>query len=238
MKCLAADDEPLALSIIRNFCSKIPFTELVATASSGIEVAALLRERDIDLLLLDINMPHISGVELARSLEAPPMIVFTTAYPNYALEGFEVNAVDYLIKPFSFERFFRAVSKAYELHSLRQRGGEAASPERERKEDGFVMVKVDTGIVRVPFREIWFVEGLKDYVRIHTAHGRYVTKSTMKNIEERLCSGFMRIHRSTIVNLSEIESFGNNQVVIRGTSLPVGQQYREPFLAYLDRNRL
>lgn len=240
MRCLAIDDEPLALSIIQNFCSMIPFVELCATASNAVEASSLLKEEAIDLLFLDINMPHISGIELAKTLKNPPMIIFTTAYPDFALEGFEVSAVDYLVKPFSFERFFKAVNKAYDLyvlheknHPARQTGKDAGSTD-----DEYIMVKVDYSVVKVMFDDILFVEGLKDYVKLYTKNGNYVTKSTMKNIEDRFPVNFMRIHKSVIVNLKEVESFENNHVVVGGHSLALGSLFKEPFLAFLHKNKL
>ncbi len=234
MKCLAVDDEPLALDIIKAFCAKVPFIESLDTCSSGVEAISVLQEGKTDLLFLDINMPHISGLELASLLSNPPMLIFTTAYQNHALEGFDLSAIDYLVKPFSFDRFMKAVSRAYELYSLRH----ANRNDRHTPEE-YMMIKVDYSNVKVMFSDILFVEGLKDYIKIYTATKNYITKSTMKNVEEHLPSDtFMRIHKSHIVNIDRIEAFENNHVKIGDHKLPLGGGYKDDFLAFIESKRL
>lgn len=233
MRCLAVDDEPLALSIIENFCNKIPSMELIATAADGIAAVEILKHEQIDLLFIDINMPHMSGIEVVRILENPPMVIFTTAYQNYALTGFELSAIDYLVKPFSFDRFFKAVMKAQkQLDLINSNIINAAAVD-------YIMVKVDYSVVKVMFSSIKYIEGLKDYVKIYTTEKNLVTKSTMKNIEERLPSKqFMRIHKSFVINLDQVNSFENNHVVIDKDHIPLGLQYKEVFLCYIDKNKL
>lgn len=233
MRCLAVDDEPLALSIIENFCNKIPSMELITTAADGIAAVEILKHEQIDLLFIDINMPHMSGIEVVRILENPPMVIFTTAYQNYALTGFELSAIDYLVKPFSFDRFFKAVMKAQKQLDLINSNiiNDAAVD--------YIMVKVDYSVVKVMFSSIKYIEGLKDYVKIYTTEKNLVTKSTMKNIEERLPSKqFMRIHKSFVINLDQVNSFENNHVVIDKDHIPLGLQYKEVFLCYIDKNKL
>lgn len=233
MRCLAVDDEPLALSIIENFCNKIPSMELIATAADGIAAVEILKHEQIDLLFIDINMPHMSGIEVVQILENPPMVIFTTAYQNYALTGFELSAIDYLVKPFSFDRFFKAVMKAQkQLDLINSNIINAAAVD-------YIMVKVDYSVVKVMFSSIKYIEGLKDYVKIYTTEKNLVTKSTMKNIEERLPSKqFMRIHKSFVINLDQVNSFENNHVVIDKDHIPLGLQYKEVFLYYIDKNKL
>lgn len=237
MKCLAVDDEPLALDIIKAFCAKVPFIDSLDTCTSGVEAISVLQNGKIDLLFLDINMPHISGLELASLLTNPPILIFTTAYQNHALEGFDLSAIDYLVKPFSFDRFMKAVSRAYELYSLRQNHRDDKHP--EHASDDYMMIKVDYANVKVMFNDILFVEGLKDYIKIYTTGKNYVTKSTMKNVEERLPSDtFMRIHKSHIVNIDRIEAFENNHVRIGNSKLPIGGGYKDDFLKFIESKKL
>ncbi|MDE7355831.1 MAG: LytTR family DNA-binding domain-containing protein [Rikenellaceae bacterium] len=231
MNCLAVDDEPLALDIITAFCDKIPFITNLTTCTSGVEAIGILEQNHIDLLFLDINMPHITGLELASLLRNPPITIFTTAYQDHALEGFNLSATDYLVKPFSFERFLKATSRAYELHSLRNTAHHPA--------DDYIIVKVDSANVKLAFDDIIFVEALKDYIKIYTPQKNYVTKSTMKNVTERLpASSFMRIHKSYIVNINRIESFENNHVKISGHNIPLGGGYKDEFTSFIDSKKL
>jgi len=238
MRCIAVDDEPLALRIIEDFAQKIPYLNLVATSSSAIEAGELLKQEPVDLMFLDINMPHLNGVDFVRMSENLPLVIFTTAYPDYALTGYELNVVDYLLKPFSFDRFYKAVSKAHDLFKMRQTqppgGGVAADPQPE-----YLMVRVEYSTVRIDIDDILFVEGLKDYVKIATPHKNYVTKSSMKNVEEKLPSDrFKRVHKSFIVNLDKVQAFENNHLVIGDHKIPLGSNNREEFLRFLEKNRL
>lgn len=242
MRCIAIDDEPLALSIVESFCKKIPSIELVATAADGIQAVEIIKKEHIDLIFIDINMPHMTGIEVVKILENPPMVIFTTAYQNYALTGYELSAIDYLVKPFSFDRFFKAVNKAQKQLDLINGAAIESSQvvlQTATPNDDYLMVKSDYSVVKVMYSSINYVEGLKDYVKLYTDDKNIVTKSTMKNIEERLTSShFMRTHKSIIVNLDKIECFENNHIIIKGKQLPLGQQYKEQFSAYLDKNRL
>ena len=239
MRCIAVDDEPLALKIIEDFVQKIPYLELVATSSSAIEAGELLKREQVDLMFLDINMPHLTGVDFVRMTDNLPLVIFTTAYPDYALTGYELSVVDYLLKPFSFDRFYKAVSKAYDLFQLRHslpagQGSTAPLPQPE-----YLMVRVEYSTVRIDIDDILFVEGLKDYVKIATPHKNYVTKSSMKNVEEKLPSDrFKRVHKSFIVNLDKVQAFENNHLVIGDHKIPLGSNNREEFLRFLEKNRL
>ncbi len=253
MRCLAVDDEPLALEIIKTFCNKVPFIETLTVCSSGVEAISILQQDNIDLLFLDINMPHMSGLELASLLRNPPMLIFTTAYQDHALEGFDLSAIDYLVKPFSFERFVKAVSKAYELYSLRKKSenailngvsenegnGESGNNVSKSSADDYFIIKVEYSNVKVRFDDILYIEGLKDYVKIYTTEKNLVTKSTMKNVEEHLpSSSFMRVHKSYIVGVSHIEAIENNHIVIGTHRIPLGGGYKDEFLAFIESKRL
>ena len=239
MKCLAVDDEPLALRIIDDFVQKIPYLELVGTSSSAIEAGELLKREPADLMFLDINMPHLTGVDFVRMTDNLPLVIFTTAYPDYALTGYELNVVDYLLKPFSFDRFYKAAAKARDIYELQRAspGSPVAVP--AAASPGYLMVRVEYSTVRIDLDDILFIEGLKDYVKIATPLKNYVTKSSMKNVEEKLPSDrFIRIHKSFIVNLDRVQAFENNHIIIGEHKIPLGNNNREEFLRFLEKNRL
>lgn len=221
MKCVAIDDEPLALSVVENFCSRTPSIELIAKFNDSVKGLAFIRENRVDILFLDINIPHLSGIELARLLPSSVKVIFTTAYQDFALDGFELRAVDYLLKPFSYERFARAVSYAEHLISLE--GGD------EKNES--ITFKVDYSSRNILIDTILYVEGLKDYVKIHTSEKPVVVKSTMKAITSSLERyGFVRIHKSYTINLKKVSSYKSNIVIIEnGDKIPIGEQFKEEF---------
>jgi DNA-binding LytR/AlgR family response regulator len=240
MRCIAVDDEPLALRIIEDFVRKVPYLELVATLPSAIEATEFIQREPVDLIFLDINMPHLNGIDFIRMSDRLPLVILTTAYPDYALTGYELDATDYLLKPFSFDRFFKAVTKAHDLYKLRGGGIEpAGTPAGTPAPSDYVMVRVEYSTVRINIADILFVEGLKDYVKIATDQKNYVTKSSMKNVEDRLPSDrFKRVHKSFIVNLDKVQAFENNHLVIGEHRIPLGSNNREEFLEFLERNRL
>lgn len=242
MNCIAIDDEPLALNVIKDFCSKVSFLDLVTTCTSAVEAVKVLNRHEIGLIFLDIQMPHLSGIEFIKTLSNPPMVIFTTAYSEHALMGFELNAVDYLVKPIPFDRFFKAVSKAYELYNLRQKHsipvqGSIDAPQQTHPE--YIMIKVEYSTVKVNLTDIFYIEGLKDYVKIVTPQKNYLTKSTMKNMEEKLPGEFfVRVHKSYIVSIDRINKIENNRIVINEKYIPVGDQFKESFYKTIDKKRL
>lgn len=238
MRAIATDDEPLALSVVETYCKRVPFIELCATFSNGIDALSYISQNQVDLVFLDINMPHISGIEMVRTMERPPMIIFTTAYQDYALEGFELRAIDYLVKPFAFDRFLKGVNRANELYSIKQKAEDSANKSTAELEDD-LFIKVDYGMVRIATGDIIMVEGLKDYVKIYTQDGKYVTKNTMKNIEERLGEyGFMRVHKSYIINPKYVTAFESNHIILSEHKVALGNQYRDVFLSFIDQGKL
>lgn len=239
MRCIAVDDEPLALRIIEDFVHKVPDLELVATLPSAIEAAAFVAREAVDLIFLDINMPHLTGIDLIRMSDRLPLVILTTAYADYALTGYELDVVDYLLKPFSFDRFFKAVTKARDIHRLRRGAESSGAATIPAAAPDYVMIRVDYATVRIDLADILFVEGLKDYVKIATEQKTHVTKSSMKNVEDRLpADRFKRVHKSFIVNLDKVQAFENNHLVIGGHRIPLGSNNREEFLEFLERNRL
>jgi DNA-binding LytR/AlgR family response regulator len=234
---LIVDDEPLAQDVLETHILRMPELNLVAKCSNTMEANAALEEYSIDLMFLDIQMPQVTGVEFLKSLENPPLVIFTTAYSNYAVEGFELNAIDYLLKPISFDRFSKAVEKAKEQISLRK------AAEAEGEDVDHMYVKSDKKLIRVKYSDIIYIEGLKDYVIIRMDTGRLITLQTMKSLEEKLPSKiFRRVHRSFIVAINKIHAIEGNmiEVVEKGQPkhLPIGKNYRDELLVLIDKNRL
>jgi DNA-binding LytR/AlgR family response regulator len=236
LNCIAIDDEPFALDLISAFCSKIRYINLLGTFLNPFEAVQTLNNDQIDLMFLDIQMPHISGFEFLKSLYNPPMVIFTTAFKEYAYEGFEYNAVDYLVKPFAFDRFSRSVSKAFQLLRLKvpsDNTGEEIPPVLP----GFLMVKVEYSTIRVDLLDILYIEGLKDYVKIHTEGKLILTKTTMKNIMEKLPSDrFFRVHKSYIVSIDKIDMIENSRIIIGNQRIPIGESFRTNFFGMVNRN--
>lgn len=240
INAIIVDDEPLAQDILETYLEQIPEIELVGKCSNAFEANELLNKEDVDLMFLDINMPQLTGTDFLRGLTDPPVTIFTTAYPNYALDGFKLNALDYLVKPISMDRFLQACNRAIEQAELKQRA--KAGPVEDGGPD-FFFVKADKKLVRVNLADIVYIEGLKDYVIIRLPQDRVITLQTMKSLEERLPSGdFQRIHRSYIVNLRRIEALQGNMVEVKEkgktTTLPVGKSYREVLAGRIEEFRL
>lgn len=231
ISCLIVDDEPLAADVIESFAAKIPYLHVVGKVSSAVEALGVLKNEKIDLLFLDIQMPEMTGLELLKTLKNPPLVIFTTAFPNYALDSYEIDAADYLLKPVSFERFVKAVNKAEER--LRT----AQSDEREKPD--YIFVKADGKLIKINIPDICYVEGLKDYVIIHTQTGKVVTHNTMKNIEALLLSddNFIRIHRSYIINLRFVKEIEGNCFKVKDQLLAVGTTFKEEVQSKLEKFR-
>lgn len=230
MRCIAIDDEPLALDIVREFCSRVPFLELEQTFTRTSEAASFLKENPIDLIFLDIQMPDMSGIDFHKTLSPQAMVIFTTAFSEYAIEGFELNAIDYLLKPFKFERFERAAKKALEYFTYLSKNGP--------KEEAHLFVRSEYSLVKINIREILYIETMDDYVKIHLPGKKPVMSlMTMKNIQEKLPSDkFMRVHRSFIVALSRIESVRGKTIDLGMTEIPIGASYEEAFFNVYTKN--
>ncbi len=242
LKCIAIDDEPLALRQLKSYIEKIPYLELTATCNNALEAQQLLASQHVDLIFVDINMPDLNGVEFVRSLTHRPMVIFTTAYSEYAIEGFKLDAVDYLLKPFSFADFSRSAGKANSLYELRhnQRAGEPeATPEALPKDKEYISVKADYKVSLVKISDIVYLESEGEYVRMHLADGTTITTLfRLKNMEAALPSDmFMRVHRSYIVNLRCIKGYVRGRVFLSDTEyVPIGENYKESFQRYIDSN--
>lgn len=239
---IIVDDEPLAQDVLETYIEKIPELNLVEKCSNALEANEALKNHDIGIMFLDIQMPQLTGIDFLKTLSHPPLVIFTTAYPNYAIEGFELNALDYLLKPISLERFMKAVNKAMEQLELQSRSGGATGGEEEEEPD-FIFVKADKKLVKVNYADIIYIEGLKDYVIIRMESSRVITLQTMKSLEEKLPPNiFRRIHRSYIVNVDRIEAIVGNMVEVmeknQAKHLPIGKNYRDELLEIINKNRL
>lgn len=238
MRVLLVDDEPLALDVLETYVERIPSIELVKRCDNAIEAFDVLQKEEVDLIFLDIQMPQLSGIDFLKSLKNPPLVIFTTAYPNYAIEGYELNVMDYLLKPISFDRFMKAVNKAQTQVALQNNGGTSEVVSDDEKAD-FIFVKSDKKLIKINYADINYIEGLKDYVIIRTNSGRVITLQTMKSLEAKLPSDiFKRTHRSYIVNLDKIDAIVGNMVEIDKKHLPIGKNYRDALLQIINKNRL
>lgn len=229
IRCLVIDDEPLARRVIQRYAADIPYLEMTGECANAIEAIEVLHNRETDLLFLDINMPGLTGMDFLRTLKNPPMVIITTAYAEYALQGYELDVVDYLMKPFGFDRFFKAVQKAEEL--LKGRGNrvrERAEPERPA--ESFIFVKSSKKTYRITLDDILYIEALGDYVKIFTTERMIVSYQSLKNIEALLPpASFPRIHKSFIIELSRIDLVEGNHVRIRDRMIPIGTNFRAEF---------
>ena len=242
LRCIAVDDEPPALSLVCTYIEQTPFLHLVGRYNSAVQALKIIHEQPVDLIFLDIQMLDLSGIELARVLNrggaasAGPRIIFTTAYDQFAIEGYRVDALDYLLKPFNYEEFLRAANKAH-AYAAPPTPHEPTPVPAEREED-YLFLKVEYQLVRVAFRDIRYVQGLKDYVKVYL-HGMthpLLSLTSLKALEEKLPSGrFMRIHRSYIVSLEQINAVTRNSVQIGEDTLPVSNQYKDDFNRFISR---
>ncbi len=236
LRCIAIDNETHAQDIIEEFCSKVYYLDLVGKFTDPFRAYQILNENKVDLIFLDVRMPQISGIEFLNSLYNPPMVIFTTAYREYALEGFECNAVDYLIKPFAFDRFSKAVNKAFQLQKLKK-PADSFKDGNSTPEHRFLMVKVEYSTIRVDLREILYIEGLKDYVKIHCGTRLLLTKTTMKNILDKLPPEvFFRVHKSYIVAVEKIDMIENSRIIIGNQRIPIGESFRSSFFSLIGKN--
>ncbi len=232
MKCIIIDDEPLAVDLLKDFVSKVESLELVNTFNNAIDAISAINKTEVDLIFLDIEMPHFTGIDFINAIDVKPLIIFTTAYSNYAVEGFDFGAVDYLIKPIPFNRFLKAVVRAQHIFmppEVVQNSTPAIIAADES--NNFMFVRAEYENVKINYPDILFVEGLKDYVKIYTTDGKYIlTLMSLIKLENTLSTkGFSRIHRSYIVNLTHIKSIQKNKVLIVERRLPISESYKTAF---------
>ena len=241
IKVLAIDDEPLALQQLVTYINKVPFLELAAQFQSAVEARAFLEQDNADAIFCDINMPDLNGMDFIKSLAAPPLIVFTTAYSEYAVEGFRVNAVDYLLKPFSLQDFQRAANKLLTQLSTLNSPLSTLPPNLSPLPSDYVFLKTDYRVIKVNIADIRYIEAMSEYLKVWREGETkpIITLLSMKKIEESLPDYFMRIHRSYIINLKKITEVNKNRVFLsEDTSIPIGDLYKEAFQAFIDSKYL
>jgi DNA-binding LytR/AlgR family response regulator len=228
IRCLIVDDEPPAREIIRRYVQEIPTLQLVGECANAIQALTILQQQPIDLIFLDIRMPQLNGTDFIKTLKNPPKVIFTTAFSEYALEGYELDVVDYLMKPIRFDRFLKAVNKAYPLNGA----GTTAKPAGpsvsiEKKNESFVYFRADRKMVKVMLDDILYIESMKDYIKVYTQTGVIITKQSISSVEAMLPGKlFVRTHRSFIVSINKIKSFTNELVEIDKTDIPIGKLFR------------
>ena len=226
LRCIAIDDEPLALELLEDNISKVPFLQLVAKCDNAMEAMKVMQQQTVDLIFLDIQMPGLTGLQFIQSMTEKPLIILITAYEKYALEGFNMNVIDYLVKPVSLERFILACNRAHEMHELKL----LKTQSRNIPANDFMFVNVDYSQVKVIFSDISWIEGLRDYLKIHlrSAGKPLLVRASLKSIESELPAGkFIRIHKSYILSLDSITAIRKNSVFIKESEFPVGETYRE-----------
>ncbi|RBL88613.1 MULTISPECIES: LytR/AlgR family response regulator transcription factor [Chitinophaga] len=234
IKCIAVDDEPLALEILEDYIRKVPFLSLAGKFENAATALRFIQEEPVDLVFLDIKMPDITGIQFLKSLKYPPMVVFTTAYGEYALDGFNLDVVDYLLKPVPFERFLKAAAKASEAFSANQQKTTQLDPAWT---NDYIFIKTEYKIIKINLEDILFIEALKDYTKIYTPNLPVLTLRSLKSFETRLpADKFIRVHRSYLVSLSKINSVEKNTVMIANQSIPISDGYRERFYDVINRN--
>ena len=228
LNCIIVDDEPIARDILKNYIEQVPYLTLVGECEDAFEAMQVLNKQDVDLVILDINMPRLTGLDMLRSLKKYPAIIITSAYPEYALEGFELSVTDYLLKPFSFPRFVQATEKVV------TRSSHPLSPAIQEETEDFLMVKSDKKLTKVFFNEIFYVEAYGNYLFIYRDQDRIMSKQTLTQLEEQLPERqFVRIHKSFIVSLKSIKFLEGNEVSIGSKKLPVGKVYRDNLMKKL-----
>ena len=246
LKCIAVDDEPLALDIIEDYVSKVPFLELVKRTENAIEALQMVQAGGIDLVFLDIQMPELTGIQFLKIATGKSNYILTTAYSQYALESYDLNVSDYLLKPIAFDRFYKAVEK---VHNRVKSSEPAAAPQpvavsapisnNNHTVQDFIFVKTEHKIQKIELDDILYIEGLKDYISIYTKTERIITLQNMKKMDETLPDGqFIRVHKSYIISLDKIESIERSRITICGKIIPIGDTYRDEFFKHIDNNNI
>ena len=223
MRCIAIDDEPLGLELLTDSINQVPYLQLVGTFTNPLEALTMLQQQDVDLVFLDIQMPGISGLQFIQSLKAPPMFILVTAYEKYALEGYSLNVVDYLVKPVALDRFIQACGKAWELFQLKKGSAEA------KTSVPYFFLNVDYSLLKVVYADVVYIEGLKDYIKIHlkSTTKPVVSRMSLKALEEQLPPQFIRIHKSYIVSKDSITAVKKNSLYLGLLELPIGESYKD-----------
>jgi DNA-binding LytR/AlgR family response regulator len=235
INCLIVDDEPIARQGLQEYIEEIDFLGLIGQAENPVKALDFLNREKVELIFLDIEMPKISGIEFLKTLQNPPLIIFTTAYPQYALKGFELDVLDYLVKPISLERFLKAASKARDFLALKYK----ALDNQLIKPADYFFIKCDNKYEKIAYQELLYGEALQNYVILHTPHKKYITYLTLKNLEEQLPDNqFIKIHKSFIVSIDKIEQIEGNEIMIQKQKIPISRSLKDEVLQKILNNKL
>jgi DNA-binding LytR/AlgR family response regulator len=238
LTCVIIDDEPLARECIANYVAEVDFLKLAGVGNNPLDLAQLMEVHAPDLIFLDIQMPVMNGIDFLKSAQNLPMVIITTAYPSYALEGFQLDVMDYLVKPIVFSRFFQAITKAKDYHQLLTRSAVAPSDSTPAVADYF-FIKCGHKFERIYFSDILYIEALQNYVTLFTLKGKYVTLLPLKNVEQNLNGhSFIRVHKSYIVSVSKIEAIENNEIIIQSFRIPISRHYRDQVIEQVVNAKL
>ncbi len=241
IRCIAIDDEPLALNKMKNYIGKVPFLDLVATFNNGIDAISFIKDNKVDLMFLDVQMDELTGIQMLETLKERPKVILTTAYDSYALKGYELDVCDYLLKPISFERFLQSVNKIFDLLSNKNHESVKLSSEtgQENKKEKFVFIKTEYRMQKVNFDDILYIEGMKDYLLIRTITEKIMTLQNFRKMEELLPpDNFIRTHKSYMVAINKIESIERNRIKIKDKLIPIGDTYKKAFSDFFEKNNL
>ncbi|WP_080057625.1 LytR/AlgR family response regulator transcription factor [Spirosoma aerolatum] len=235
LNCVIVDDEPLAREGLASYVREVDFLQLTGTCENPLALITLLDKQSVDLILLDIQMPKMSGIDFLKIIQKPPMVIITTAYPSFALEGFQLNVLDYLLKPITFDRFFKSANKAKDYHRLLNQSASSATP----KTEDYVFIKCGNKYEKILFEDILFIEGMQNYVTIFTTKGKYMTLLNLKNLEQNLTSpAFIRVHKSYLVAVDKIDGIEGNELFIQTYRIPMSRNYRDQVMASVLNDKL
>ena len=238
LKCVIIDDEPLARECISDYVREVDFLEQVGSGVNPVDLTQLLDKYEVDLVFLDIQMPVMNGIDFLKMTPSPPMVIITTAYPSYALEGYQLDVLDYLVKPITFNRFFKAVNKAKDYRQLTSRSVTGETSKVKPAEDYF-FIKCDYKYEKIYFDDILYIEAMQNYVTIFTKKGKYITLLYLKNVEENLDKhSFIRVHKSYVVSISKIDAIENNEILIQSFRIPISRNYREEVIERVVNDKL
>ena len=233
IRCMIIEDEPLAQNVLKKYIAEVSYLEIVAVCSNALEAQETIQLQNIHLLFLDINLPKLSGINFLKTLPAPPLVIFTTAYPEFAVEGFELDAIDYLVKPFSFERFLKATNKAF--NKINRQPANL----NDKTADDFIFLKSDKKVYKIDLDDIVYAEATGDYVKVITREGQYTSNITLKRLLEELPSNlFFRVHKSFIISANKIKFFEGNYIKVGQADIPIGAAYREEIFARLKEKNI
>jgi DNA-binding LytR/AlgR family response regulator len=239
LKCAIIDDEPLARECIENYVAKVDFLQLIGTGNNPLELNHILEQQSLDLVFLDIQMPVINGIDYLKSTPNSPMVIITTAYPSFALDGFQLDVMDYLLKPITFDRFFKAVNKAKDYFSLRNKSSALTDTVKMEAGEDYFFIKCDAKYEKIYLQEILYIQALENYVSIYTTKRKYLTLLNLKNVEENLDKqSFMKVHKSYIVSIPRIDAIENNEILIQSSRVPISRNYKEAVIERVVNRKL